>query len=84
MSRCGRKSIPVTKRSEGTQGWEWKQVSGYHQRSKAETVMYRFKQLISSKLSLRNYSAQVGESLAEVKAINKMTGLGMPVRLQVN
>jgi len=46
--------------------------------------MYRFKQLISSKLSLRNYSAQVGESLAGVKAINKMTGLGMPVRLQVN
>jgi hypothetical protein len=63
---------------------EWKRASGYHQRSKAETAMYRFKQLISAKLSLRNYNAQVGEALAGVKAINKMTGLGMPVRQQVN
>ena len=63
---------------------EWKRASGYHQRSKAETAMYRFKQLISAKLSLRNYNAQVGEVLAGVKAMNKMTGLGMPVRQQVN
>lgn len=63
---------------------EWKRASGYHQRSKAETAMYRFKQLISSKLSLRNYNAQVGEALAGVKAVNKMTALGMPVRQQVN
>lgn len=46
--------------------------------------MYRFKQLISSKLSLRNYNAQVGEVLAGVKTMNKMTGLGMPLRQQVN
>lgn len=63
---------------------EWKRASGYHQRSKAETAMYRFKQLISAKLSLRNYNAQVGEALAGVKAINKMTGLRMPVRQRVN
>ncbi len=63
---------------------EWKRASGYHQRSKAETAMYRFKQLISSKLSLRNYNAQVGEALAGVKAMNKMTVLGMPVRQLVN
>ncbi len=43
---------------------EWKYASGYHQRSKAETAMYRFKQLINSKLGLRNYNAQVGEALA--------------------
>ncbi|EOX1519366.1 IS5 family transposase [Vibrio cholerae] len=63
---------------------EWKLASGYHQRSKAETAMYRFKQLISSKLSLRNYNAQVGEALAGVKAVNKMTALGMPIRQPVN
>ncbi len=63
---------------------EWKRASGYHQRSKSETAMYRFKQLISSKLSLRNYNAQVGEALAGVKAMNKMTVLGMPVRQLVN
>ena len=63
---------------------QWKQASCYHQRSKAETAMYRVKQLIGAKLSLRNYNAQVGEALAWVKAINRMTGLGMPVRQQVN
>ena len=63
---------------------QWKQASGYHQRSKAETAMYRFKQLIGAKLSLRNYNAQVGEALAGVKVMNKMIGLGMPVRLLVN
>jgi len=46
--------------------------------------MYRVKQLIGAKLSLRNYNAQVGEALAWVKAINRMTGLGMPARQQVN
>ena len=52
---------------------------------KPETAMYRrVKQLIGAKLSLRNYNAQVGEALAWVKAINRMTGLGMPVRQQVN
>jgi len=63
---------------------QWKQACGYHQRSKAETAMYRFKQLIGAKLSLRNYNAQVGEALAGVKVMNKMIGLGMPVRQQAN
>ncbi|MEZ8025591.1 IS5 family transposase, partial [Vibrio sp. 1F255] len=30
--------------------------------------------------SLRCYNAQVGEIMANVKAINKVIGLGMPVR----
>jgi len=63
---------------------QWKKNSGYHQRSKAETAMYRFKQLIGPKLSLRDYNAQVGETLAGVKVMNKMIGLGMPVRQPVN
>lgn len=46
--------------------------------------MYRFKQLIGPKLSLRNYNAQVSELLAGVKVMNKLTGLGMPVRQPVN
>ncbi|WP_460883063.1 transposase, partial [Pseudaeromonas pectinilytica] len=57
---------------------EWKKQSGYHQRSKAETAMYRYKQLISPKLSLRNHNGQVGEMLAGVKVLNKVIGLGMP------
>lgn len=42
---------------------QWKQATGYHQRSKAETAMYRVKQLIGAKLSLRNYNAQVRRGL---------------------
>jgi len=63
---------------------QWKKDCGYHQRSKAETAMYRFKPLIGPKLSLRNYNAQVGEILAGVKVMNKVIGLGMPVRQLVN
>ena len=40
--------------------------------------MYRVKQLLGVKLSLRNYNAQVGETYAMIKAQNKLTGFGMP------
>ncbi|MCE9688266.1 IS5 family transposase, partial [Shewanella sp. AS16] len=63
---------------------QWKKDNDYHQRSLSETAMYRYKQLISPKLSLRDYNAQVGEALAGVKAMNKVIGLGMPVRQVVN
>ena len=59
---------------------EWKSESGYHYRSISETAMSRYKRLTSGKLSLRCYNAQVGEIMANVKAINKVIGLGMPVR----
>ncbi|MGL5336516.1 MAG: IS5 family transposase, partial [Enterovibrio sp.] len=42
----------------------WKKENNYHQRSLSETAMYRYKQLISTKLSLRDYNAQIGEALA--------------------
>ncbi|MCR4237038.1 hypothetical protein NUU44_27630, partial [Escherichia coli] len=63
---------------------QWKKDSGYQQRSIAETAMYRCKQLIGPKLRLRGYSAQVGEILAGVKVMNKVIGLGMPIRQAVN
>lgn len=40
--------------------------------------MYRMKPLLGGQLSLRNYNAQVGEIYAMIKALNKLTGLGMP------
>ncbi len=55
-------------------------LSGYHRRSLAETAMYRFKQLLVGKISLRNYNGQVGEVMAYVSAINKLNTLGLPVR----
>lgn len=59
---------------------EWKKRENYHQRSLSETAMYRYKQLISPKLSFKHYDAQVAEILAGVKAMNKVIDLGMPVR----
>ncbi|CAJ1780911.1 IS5 family transposase ISAs13 [Aeromonas veronii] len=58
----------------------WKKISGYHRRSLAETAMYRFKQLLAGKISLRNYNGQVGEVMAYVSSINKLNTLGLPVR----
>ena len=40
--------------------------------------MYRVKQLLGASLTLRNYNAQVGETYAMIKALNKLTGIGMP------
>ncbi|EJG1716526.1 IS5 family transposase [Vibrio parahaemolyticus] len=57
---------------------KWKKRYGHHKRSLPETAMYRVKQLLGGRLSLRNYNAQVGETYAMIKALNKLTGLGMP------
>ncbi|WP_420918770.1 hypothetical protein [Vibrio coralliirubri] len=57
---------------------------GYHKRSLSETAMYRVKQLLGGKLSLRNYNAQVGETYAMIKALNKLTGLGMPETCRID
>ncbi|HAS8246700.1 TPA: IS5 family transposase [Vibrio vulnificus] len=57
---------------------QWKKRYGYHKRSLSETAMYRVKQLFGGRLSLRTYNAQVGETYAMIKALNKLTGLGMP------
>ncbi len=59
-------------------------MNNYHQRSLFETAMYRYKQLISAKLSLCDYNGQVGEALAGVKALNKVIRLGMPVRQTIS
>jgi hypothetical protein len=45
----------------------------------SETAMYRYEQLISGKLSLRDYNGRVAEALSEVRALNKTCTLGMPL-----
>ncbi|MET2898756.1 IS5 family transposase [Vibrio rotiferianus] len=62
----------------------WKKTSGYHSRSISETAMSRYKRLLGSSLSLRDYDAQVGEAYAAVRALNKLTSLGMPQTTRVN
>jgi hypothetical protein len=63
---------------------EWKKKVGYHRRSVAETAMFRFKTLLGGDLSLRDYDAQVGEAMAMVKALNRMTLLGMPHSVRIS
>ncbi|GKW40875.1 hypothetical protein PEC301879_07340 [Pectobacterium carotovorum subsp. carotovorum] len=47
------------------------------------TTMSRVKKVCGGWLTLRNYDAQVGESMALVKALNMMTLLGMPHRVRI-
>ncbi|WP_153448502.1 IS5 family transposase [Vibrio algicola] len=63
---------------------QWKTRFGYHKRSISETAMYRVKKLLGGTLSLRNYNAQVGEAYAMIKALNKLTGLGMPKTYRID
>ncbi|MEZ9156584.1 IS5/IS1182 family transposase, partial [Vibrio sp. 10N.286.52.E2] len=61
----------------------WKKKYGYHKRLLSETAMFRVKTLFGGRLSLRNYNAQVGETYAMIKALNKLTGLGMPKTIEI-
>ncbi|PCS24259.1 Mobile element protein [Candidatus Enterovibrio escicola] len=36
--------------------------------------------MLSHKLTLRDYNAQIGKTLVNLKAMNKVLRLGMPVR----
>lgn len=61
----------------------WKKKVGYHRRSVVKTAMFRIKTLLGGHLSLRNYDAQVGEAMAMVKALNRMTLLAMPTSVRL-
>lgn len=56
----------------------WKQESGYHRRSLAETAMYRYKTIFGATLTARGFAAQRVEGLMRCAALNRMTHLGMP------
>ena len=57
---------------------QWKQESGYHIRSLAETIMFRLKIIFGDKLSARLLETQSTQALIRCLALNKMTQLGMP------
>ncbi len=56
----------------------WKQESGYHRRSLAETAIFRFKTIFGNTLSARTLSRQITEARIKAAALNRMTKLGMP------
>jgi hypothetical protein len=57
---------------------EWKRESGYHRRSLAETMMFRFKTIFGETCSRRTFDNQAAELLLACAALNRMTHLGMP------
>ena len=62
---------------------EWKNSTGYHQRSLAENAMYRLKQLLGDRLASRLFETQVTEVHVRIAAMNIMTALGMPISARV-
>jgi hypothetical protein len=56
----------------------WKQQSGYHVRSSAETAMFRLKTIFGDHLSTRLIETQTTQALIRCAALNQMTHLGMP------
>lgn len=63
---------------EGLGRKQWKQESGYHQRSLSETAMFRVKTLFGDTLRSRGFAQQVTEARIRAAALNRMTHLGMP------
>ena len=56
----------------------WKQESGYHRRSLAETAVMRQKLIFGEKVAARSFNGQAAQLLVRCAALNRMTELGMP------
>lgn len=63
---------------------EWKEESGYHRRSLAETTMFRFKTIFGDHLNAREAKRQQTEARVKCVALNRMTRLGMPDSYRIN
>lgn len=51
---------------------QWKKNHGYHQRSLAETAMYRLKTIFGGVLSSREFNHQANEAFIKCQILNKM------------
>lgn len=63
-------------RQIGREGW--KEESGYHKRSLAETAMYRMKTVFGDGVASRTPARQATEAGVRCRALNIMTHQGMP------
>lgn len=61
----------------------WKQETGYHRRSLAETAMGRYKGVIGPVLKCRTFPTQKTEAAVAVRCLNAFNGLGMPVSVKI-
>src|SRR4051812_20616309 len=56
----------------------WKEESGYHERSLAETAMFRMKTIFGDGVASRSPARQATEAGVRCRAVNIMTHQGMP------
>lgn len=63
---------------------EWKIKSGYHERSLAETIMFRIKAILGNRLTTRIFENQKVEAAIWCKIMNKITQLGMPLSMAID
>jgi IS5 family transposase len=61
----------------------WKQSSGYHRRSLAETAMSRFKRILGPTISARTFLGQAAEIKVRCTILNAMLQLGTPDHYRV-
>ena len=62
---------------------QWKQEIGYHRRSRAETLMFRYKTVLGDRLASRKESTQATEVAIKLDVLNRMMELGMPKSYKV-
>jgi len=68
----------VLERIEQVGRQQWKQESGYHRRSLAETTMFRFKTIFGATLRRRRFDNQAVELFLKCAALNRMIGFAKP------
>ena len=61
----------------------WKQDSGYHRRSIAETTMFRLKAIFGGNLSARKFGNQAVELFIKCAALNRMIQIAKPDSYEV-
>lgn len=62
---------------------DWKKSSGYHQRSRVENLMYRYKTLTGDRLAARNTDTQDAELAIRVDIVNRMRILARPLSVRI-
>jgi hypothetical protein len=61
----------------------WQRRSGCGRRSLVETAMYRYKTIIGRRFHARSLPNQRTEAKIACNALNRLTGLGMPISIRI-
>lgn len=73
----------VVKQKDETGFKTWKASSGYHERSKVETAMYRFKHTFGERVYSRGITHQKVEVQVKIRILNKMIIHGKPNTVRI-